>query len=157
MLRSGQVLFAMLACFVWSCSYNLTIPGTNDNTSSSSSLEGVVCGESKCEKGQSCHYFSQNKPLCVGKEGVPKEIQEKDKGNASMACDGPEDCESGQECAFMIRATADYSSIVFCTDKRDISWPIVCHQATQCPSSHPVCKPYKTTYMGPFNICSKAS
>lgn len=136
-----------------SCSQDITIPGKNNNTSQA--FEGVKCGELKCPKGQTCHYFSKNKPMCIGKEGVLKNIQENDRGSASVECDGPEDCDAPKECAYMIRATSDYSVMLLCTDKRDPSWDLVCHTDKDCPATHPICKAVKTNYMDSFSRCSE--
>lgn len=141
-------------CLVWGgCSQVAILPGAGFEQEQL----GVPCGDTRCVKGQTCHYFAQHKPLCVGAEGVPKELEEKEQGSASVACDGIEDCAQGETCARMIRATATYSVMLLCTKNRDISWEVVCHEKTDCPASHPVCAEVKTTYMGTYKICKKAA
>ena len=143
--------FVLLGLFS-ACSHTVNIPGENAN---SSVFEGVPCGEARCDKGQSCHFFYKNGPICVGEKGVPKDIQENDQAGASMGCDGPEDCDSPKECAYMIRALADYGVQLLCTANRDVSWNLVCHTSNDCPSSHPICRNVKKSFMGSFSYCDK--
>ncbi|TNE52041.1 MAG: hypothetical protein EP343_01175 [Deltaproteobacteria bacterium] len=147
-----NVLCLSMACWLSACSHSINIPGDNNQNSA---LEGVACGDTRCDKGLACHFFQKNGPLCVGEDGVPSEIRDNDSAGASMTCDGPEDCSSSETCVVVIRATFDYSTTLVCRANPDSSLDVVCRTNNDCPSSHPVCKQVNPTYMGSYKACIK--
>jgi hypothetical protein len=133
---------------------------------------GVPCGATMCTSpdDQCCQSdvdsgTSPGTYACVPRSSGPCASP----ANATIQCDGPEDCVPGTQCTvYPLNPISQHSLFaVFCSGQ--LEGEILCHTAADCPANAPHCWPavglpfainggYSTGTLGsyPISICSSA-
>src|SRR5262245_10979167 len=97
-----------------------------DGMSTVDAAVGVACGMTTCTSTQEC-CLANGQRTCVAQG---------DCQGVAFACDGPEDCQTGEVCCASNTGGTPGSE---CRDAGDMCRAIACHADPDCPMATPKC------------------